>query len=335
MTKEEFIILLNKYIEGTASTKDIQLFNRFYQKMVSEPSSDWSFSEKEQMQLEVLANLNKIIDDHSNSSQNSNKQVKWRYWMAASVVIVALLSLSSYYLFFNTLKPSFITVKTKTGQTLNITLDDGSTIQLNAKSAITYPKRFGDKERIVSLSGEAFFNVARNAKKPFIINTQNISTTVLGTSFNIEAYKTQKDIKVSVASGKVKVSKIKSIDEPSELDKTSQKSSIILRPNEQAVFNRGTNQLTKSEANAENFLAWQNGVFYLDNTSLKEVVATLSRWYNTEIILKNDSLSKCQISGKYKRDNLNNLLKSLKFMQAIDYEYVNEHKVILSGKTCN
>jgi len=170
-----------------------------------------------------------------------------------------------------------------------ILLGDSTRVWLNAASSLEFPDEFNSKPREVYLSGEAYFDVRHADKVPFIIHTGNVSTTVLGTAFNIKAYPGQKNIIVSVSRGKVKVSRK---NEP-----------VITLVNGQQVKveDEGTGVFEKVIP-VKGIASWQQGNIEFDDESFEDIIADIERIYNTTIILQNNSLRGLKVSTSFKKE---------------------------------
>jgi transmembrane sensor len=193
---------------------------------------------------------------------------------------------------------------------------------LNAGSILTYPERFTGNTREITLEGEAFFDVAADARKPFIIHAGALNTTVLGTTFNITAYKNSPLLSVTVLSGKVAV-----------MDTLSQKSVTVL-PNQKATFNPDKATLITSIADKpENAIAWSEGKLIFEETPLAEVAERLSYKYNVQIVLEGRNLSNCRFNGEFDTEPLEEILKIITTLT--ETKIKREGTVIhLSGKGC-
>lgn len=167
------------------------------------------------------------------------------------------------------------------GERLQVIFQDGSKATLNAESRIKYPRKFGFSERKIELDGEAFFEVSPNKERPFIIDLKNIYVKVTGTSFNITAYQTEQDISVALESGKVSLLHSQQSASPAIAD---------LKPGEKAIYNResGLCKIIRSENITANS-AWKNNIIMFNNTSLSEVIKTLSRKYNADFEIADSS----------------------------------------------
>ncbi|MBV6646098.1 MAG: FecR domain-containing protein [Cyclobacteriaceae bacterium] len=249
----------------------------------------------------------------------------FRYLQIAAAV--ALILGICFWMVQSTGEPPKVQLITKTtlrGQKLEILLNDGTTVKLNSESAITYPEQFDAGSRKVQLSGEAFFDVTRDKMRPFIVQTANAQTIVLGTSFNVTAF-TAQNTKVTVASGRVKVM---------GADRLA-KSEVILIPGMKAVVDTNLDTLTTSKASLEQTLAWKDGILRFDKISFKDAAVMMERWFNVTITFNDQSLEHCIIRGKYKNENLENVLESLRFVQGINYEFKTSREIIISGRGCH
>ncbi len=182
---------------------------------------------------------------------------------------------------------------------IDMTLADGSRVWLNAGSSVTYPIAFVGKERKVSITGEAYFEVAHDAMKPFYVNKGDMQVQVLGTKFNVNAYDDEAEIKVSLLEGSVLVSQL------------ATRNSQLIKPGQQAVLTHNAQLTTHSSVNLDEVMAWKNGRFQFNKASLQEVMRQLARWYDVEIVYEG-KISTQTFSGKMQRElNLFELLDGL------------------------
>ncbi len=203
------------------------------------------------------------------------------------------------------------------GEKKTILLPDGSLVFLNSNSRISYSKNFKNN-RGLELMGEAYFEVKSNPERPFMVETEKIKTRVLGTSFNIKAYKNS-NTKVSVNSGRVEV----------ELKEISEK--IVLIKNQQiSLRNPGAPML--SEDNSEDFNAWTKNTIVLKNTPLDEVARILENWYDIEINFTDKALGELKISGKFKDEKLRNILKSIALVKQLEIDFLTEKQILIREK---
>ncbi len=196
------------------------------------------------------------------------------------------------------------TLTTPRGGQYQLTLADGTTVWLNAASSITFPTVFAGKERRVTIQGECYFEVAKNEEIPFIVNIHNkAEVKVLGTHFNINAYKDEDAIKTTLLEGRVNVS-----SSPSLFVSRS------LSPGEQASINKD-GELSVAKVDIAEAVAWQKGLFSFSKADIKTIMRQLERWYDIEVIYKG-KLTTDSFTGKIPRSaNLSELLRILEISE--------------------
>lgn len=326
MTKAEFLAILDKHLDGTATDRERRLLDDFYRHHLAQPTKEWTFTERERIRLEVFESLNRAIDEDMRQHHRARFGRMW--WIAASVVILFAASLGLYLTQTAPAEIQYLTTTTPRGAQTTVTLPDGSVVRLNAESSITFPEQFIDLEsRNIQLSGEAFFEVARDEAKPFVIRSGDLITTVLGTSFNVRAYPEDEMIAVTVATGKVRIER--------ESDQHQEGDNQLLIPGEQGLYDRLSSKIAKSDVNLEKYLAWKDGTILLEGTSLKEATDILGRWYDVEFVFKNPDLKTCTIDGKFRNDKLGNILENLRFLLGIEYRMEAGNKIVIDGKSCH
>lgn len=184
------------------------------------------------------------------------------------------------------------TMTTPRGRQFEITLPDGTHVWLNAASSIRYPTIFSGNNRKVELDGEAYFEVTKNAKQPFIVNARNkASIEVLGTSFNVSAYENEKSLNTTLLDGSVKVN------------------GTILKPGQQALVTDVVRII--DNADIDKVMAWQRGFFNFEGASLEEVMQQLERWYDIDVAYEN-GIPDIEFGGEMSRNmSLNGVLIAL------------------------
>ena len=166
-----------------------------------------------------------------------------------------------------TTKMVYNTLQTGKGEQYPITLSDGTHVWLNAASSLHFPVAFIGNERRVEISGEAYFEVAKNAAKPFIVTAGNNTVKVLGTHFNINAYYTNNDIKTTLLEGSININ-----------------DAAILKPGQQSVVSNSGNLQLVNDADIEQAVAWKNGMFRFHNTDIKAVMRDIENWYDIKVV---------------------------------------------------
>ena len=192
---------------------------------------------------------------------------------------------------------SFNTLSTPTGGQYNIVLADGTKVFLNAVSSIKYPTQFNGDQRIVELEGEAYFEVAKNKSKPFLVKSDNQTIEVLGTHFNVHAYNNESLVKTTLLEGSVAVS--------------YKNQKTILKPGQQSNTSNNFNKIVVKEVDTEEAIAWKNGRFKFDNADLKSVMKQLERWYGIKVEYRGDISDVRFNGGTFRNKNLSGVLKVL------------------------
>ncbi|HJF70420.1 MAG TPA: DUF4974 domain-containing protein [Butyricimonas virosa] len=188
-----------------------------------------------------------------------------------------------------------------------LTLSDGTRVWLNSETSIQYPVAFGAKERRVFVQGEAYFEVAKDAKKPFTVQFMSSSVTVLGTSFNIRAYPEEKRSQTTLAEGSVRI--------------YSPGSSMLLKPGEQAEVNALSGEMAKQEVEVKNFTSWKDGRFVFEQQPLEDIMRTLERWYDIRVIFKDEGAKRISLSGNMKRyGDFSQVMKMLQMTGDVRFE---------------
>ncbi len=192
------------------------------------------------------------------------------------------------------------------GKNSEITLADGTHIWLNSGSQLSYPPKFDDKSREVYLSGEAFFEVAPDKTKPFYVNTSEFKIRVLGTKFNVSAYKEDQTIQTVLLEGKVSAGK------NSFLAKT-----VDLSPGERLVYDKKDDEFKKDQVNVNLYASWINGYLIFENEPTTTVFKKLERYYDQRIIA-NEKLDKITFSGKLDlKENIRDVLENISFASQV------------------
>lgn len=191
------------------------------------------------------------------------------------------------------------------GMNKKIMLADSTLVWLNAESQLEYPETFeGQERRVVRLAGEAYFEVAKDTARPFIVETDFLETQVIGTSFNIHAYSPQ-NAHVTLMKGSVKVSDVHT------------RKGILMKPGQNASLKKGGN-FAIHEVKAEAYHLWSEGQFYFDNTELLEIMRELGRWYNIDIIFTSKKAMHYRMHFQSERtDSLAQVLDLLNSMQKV------------------
>ena len=177
------------------------------------------------------------------------------------------------------------TINVPYGGTYTVELCDGTKVYLNSGTTLEFPSRFDGKVRSVILKGEAYFDVARNVSKPFVVEVDEMKVKVLGTSFNVKSYVDEPGVYTTLVEGSVAILR----------DGQPEKK---IKPGEQAYYNKGVGTLSIAEVDVNEFTPWKDGLFYFKDIALEEILRIVSRWYDLEVFYMNQGAKSVIYSGK-------------------------------------
>jgi len=232
---------------------------------------------------------------------------------ASTAAVLLLLILGGIFLFPRPGKGKEIVVYGRQNEVVEITLNDGSIIALNAGSTLSYPKTFHRKERRVKLEGEAYFDVTRNEKKPFMVELSHAEVRVLGTRFNVKSYGEEKKIITTLLEGSVLFRL-----------KEEKKEPLLLKPDQQVVCDLRTGTCVLNEVETALYTTWKEGRLYFENVDLDEIARMLERHFGVPVENNTTRMEGQYFSGMFEKEtSLLQILDMLKRHRAFDYENKN------------
>lgn len=248
-----------------------------------------------------------------------------RHWQLTVAAAVALLGLCLYLILPGAWAPAAVAYQQQqTGpqQTTRLTLSDGSVVHLNSNSSLSYPTAFGAGTREVYLRGEAYFEVAKDPARPFLIHSGRLQTRVVGTSFNVYAYPQARQLEVTVLTGRVVVS-----------DSVSGRT-VTLHPAQKAVLTPALTALRREVAPSPQLsVAWQQGKLSFDQAPLPAIVDKLAVRYGVEISLSSARLQQCRLTVEFGPESLAQALELLSALTGSTYTQQQQH-ITLTGRGC-
>lgn len=300
MEKDQVNALIKKYLDNTATAEEIQQLHDWYRSVNEElpvvlPYEN-AAEEKDAKHL-MFENLTRRMQQ----DEAPRKSANWFYKLAA---VAAILVIGAFF----TLKFSHIkqlvypakqlTASTKFGERKLLQLTDGSKIWLSPGSTLNYPDKFNGATREITFEGEAYFEIAKDKKHPFIVHTDKTATRVLGTSFNIKSFKNKQNVEVALIEGKVAF--------------TDGKAGLTLLPNQKVVYKKAGGSMQKSTfINGADIIARRDGEYKFDDEPVADVVADLERNFDTHIILKG-KVGNCTFFGrKNKGESMDKFMNKL------------------------
>jgi transmembrane sensor len=225
---------------------------------------------------------------------------------AAQAAAVFLIALVSYLFIFTSQQPEFKTLTAETRLEEPLKLSDGTLVYLNQGSTFNFPEDFRGSSRIVSLEGEAYFEVAHDESKPFIVTTGNLGIKVLGTSFNVNSFAGAERIEVTIKSGRVLFYSF-------DPDNDEILEQIMLIGGEKGIYDKQTSQLSRAIIENSNCFAWKSGQLEFHNTPLAEVLEALERTYNLNFNTALD-ISTYHLTARFDKESAGDVLETLQII---------------------
>lgn len=314
MNLEQFRIFLARYANNKASREEQHLYDDFFESYEQADAPSVMPEDQDALKRRIFSRVEQQIAKRRN-------RIPLPVLARVAAVLFLLFGTGIVIYQYNTMNV-LQTAYAGKGERKQVVLKDGTIVMLNADSRLTYPSAFKGDNRTVTLEGEAFFKVARNEQQPFVVHTATLQTTVLGTSFNITAYKGEPNV-VTVMTGKVKVAGVKANEY------------VLVYPNQQVSETRDGNALLVKTVAAADYAIWDKGMIYLDGVTLSMLANRLERKYNINIhiapALKGNT---CLFNGKLSDDKLRNVLEDLHFMSKLDYSMTNDSTVVINNVSC-
>lgn len=335
--------LITRYFSGEIREDELRLLSDWlkedpdHEALFKEYRKTWELIEKQKISSSVdtdkeWISMQALLNSSSAPSVNPAKAIEpdeplrinhfsiQRVWKVAAAVMVLLVSSFLLYFYFN--KPADIVV---VAQQTNVEqlLPDGSVVTLHAGAQLTYPETFEGGTRQVELSGEAYFVVAHDKSKPFIVSSGDARIEVLGTQFNVNTQATSKTMEVVLTSGKVSVYYSK-----------TPKDNVLLAPGEKAELLAEQKQIIKSPAIDPNYMAWKTHILVFENTTLGEAIKTIQNVYLTPVKLSDQQLSGCRITATFNGQSLESVLEVMK--ETLNLQISRNGDIVeISGSGCN
>ncbi|QDK77242.1 DUF4974 domain-containing protein [Spirosoma sp. KCTC 42546] len=298
-----------------------------------------------------------IIDQHLQEKENTvladeprQYQLGFRWqWLATAASIALVLGIGWWFM----LKPgasnsigthiatpgestvAWIEKMNTTRQPLSIQLADGSRVVLEPQTKLSYPEKFSDQKREVSLTGDGFFEVVKNPRQPFLVYANGLITQVVGTSFRVKTLANLNQVTVAVRTGKVAVFSMKAFQKAQQ-QKGKIAHMLLLTPNQQALFEKDSERLTKSLVKEPALIKKpeNNQHFVFDNTPVTDVFQTLEESYGVTIKYDPEALKRCNLTAPLGDEPLFRKLDLICQTIGATYE-VWETQIVITGKGCN
>lgn len=317
-------------LNSSASEKERQIFDEHIKK------KDFSVKIFDILKSVRLNNENINADiDKSKIFANIQLRIKEvkqrrkiRFWQYAAAASMTLFIVAGFWLYMNLVVPgksALISTTTPKGIKTEINLPDGSVVNLNAGSKLTYPVVFRGRNRVVTISGEGYFEVVHNKHHPFIVKTGSVQIKVLGTHFNIRDYKEEPTIFATLLEGSIQISE--------QSEDTNNENKLKLIPGQQFVLEKSSGEIKVLNVDADLYANWRNGQLYFDGKSFGFISHELERVYNINIAIQSDSLKRQIFSGIFNsNDKIYHVLDLMKRHHYFNYSNNEDSIFIFKNK---
>ncbi|MFT4759825.1 MAG: transmembrane sensor [Paraglaciecola sp.] len=300
MKKDDYTLLIYKNLKGELTSNEQKLYTQWLnertenQNFANEIARNLQMSKRYQLDVKVdikteFEPLIQRIRAHKAQENQGGKVIQMkssrRRWLSIAAAAALLIAVGLWWRIQSFGGEEMVAFSTAAGEKKSVTLADGTLAYLNENSRLSYPLTFENKTRTVKFLGEAYFEVAKNPSKPFIIETTNVKVEVLGTAFNLRAYPEEDKADLLVAEGKVRFSVVNS------------EKSVTLIANQKGVFDSGN--VEKIENSKSNAYAWKSGILSYKDTPLEVVLKDLERLFDVKTDLQNKQLKNCQLTGRF------------------------------------
>lgn len=322
---------IKKFLDGNCNDEELAYLLYWYESFDESPGPDMSEQDRASCERRILMQIrsnNPELEENTPSNQDrSSKRRGWLKYAAAAAVLMILIAGAGWFFYpeshFSGTNKSLATIKTpirvenKSNRIHRLMLPDNSTVWLNPGSKIEYPERFFNGERQVSLSGEAFFDIAPDPGHPFVVMSEGLVTKVLGTSFLLSAYRDD-PVKITVVTGKIEI-------HPE--DRNGDK--IVLSKNERAIMKPGGTLIKLADGGHDNRLPWDKVDLSFDNVPLTGVITELDRKFGVHILCKDKVIEGYRLNADFTNQNLTEILELLEKSLDINYEMGNDSTINL------
>ena len=324
MDKEYFKILIEKYLDGNASTAEVRelcewiknndSLDRWIMQAIERSDSHLDEEVYERLYTRIKEN----IESREKKSHRRFSFVPMLRW-AAVVCLPIIAALAVYELGLDSKVDTLpLVVTAESGERAKVQLPDGTKVNINSASQISYPHDFNGEKRIVELDGEAYFEVTPDKERPFVVKAAGLEITVLGTAFDVCAYKDDNEVSVVLLTGKVDVAL--------ESDR------YVMQPDEKLVYDRNTGTMQVGKVCSKEYVEWTDGNLRFENESLENIVKVLSRVYNVKIVF-DSAFPEGQyfFTGSIGSGGITNALDILSMTSSLHYE-VRDSVIVLHKK---
>jgi len=348
MKKEILPELFKKYLQGECTPEESAFIDKWYLSHEENPDDARLFnvSEREKLERKMLDRIKANVlpsQNHLDGQEGKSNSLFFKrlYQVAASIVLLALIGIAAFFyrsresaVSENQTASAVNKIKTFTNNTKLVThqlLSDGTVIKLQPHGSIEFPEVFSAPTREIHLTGEAFFDVAKDKNRPFIITTGDVTIRVLGTSFNVRAYEGSKEITIAVKTGRVSVY---AKNDPQTSNRKT-KEEIILTPNQEVVYNTINENFSKKLVDEPQIILEKSTLFEMryDGTPVDKIFKVLEENYGIDIVFDEQVLSGCSLTTSMAEEGLYERIEII--CEAIGAQYeIGDAMILIKSTGC-
>ncbi|MCK4747767.1 MAG: FecR domain-containing protein [Bacteroidales bacterium] len=329
-THNDFNNLVTRYLSGELTPEEIRGFEELLirdpekKTQVEEFRKIWnslgSVSDRQTYNMDREWDLmREMIPEFAVEERSRGRSALYYTYRIAAALVVGLLFAFAWIYATRMAGTEMVMADNKP---VEVILEDGTQVIVNRNSRIRYSKKFGEIERKIRLAGEAWFDVAKDTSRPFIIDAGSATVEVLGTSFNVNAYKENSKVEITVESGVVALT-----------PKQDQTEQIVLRAGNSGTYHKESRQLELIPSSDPNNISWKTREIFFVNSSLQEVVDLVNRVYNSNLVIMNSELVACPITVTFRDQSLDAILNVLEV--TLDLEIARAgNEIRLDGPGC-
>lgn len=322
MQKEECVEIFERYLLQKASEDEIRRLSNWIRnnRKISEWMEEQIKSSQSEMDANVQLRMLERIKQTMGSDQQPEKPVytlRFNRWLrVAAMFLLPVAAAVGMYLYMSRFESALpVTVAVERGQKATVILPDGSKVWLNSLSELKYKPGFSSGKRELQLEGEAYFEVAPDPGRPFVVTGTDLVVEALGTSFGMKAYSEDRMVSSILMSGKVRV--------------TTPDGTRVLKPNERIQYDKTMNRSKHSQVtNAADFTGWIRNELRFENETLDEISRSIQRIYNVEIIFASERLKQLRYTGTVQNNSLESVLNIITLTSPLSFQIDNQ-KIIL------
>nr|WP_129730978.1 FecR domain-containing protein [Parabacteroides goldsteinii] len=256
----------------------------------------------------------RIQENTSSDLPRAKSRKAFLIYRIAAVMLLLLGISGLYFLSQDFPHEELIILESGSMSIRTIELSDGTIVKMGANSKFSYPKQFKKNVRRVEVDGQCFFQVKKDAERPFVVSMENIDVTVLGTQFEVFSYSPEEKTEVTLLSGKVQINVFS--------DWLAEKQTVVLHPDQKMVFNKKDGSIDVKEIDAGKYLSWQKfGILSFENESLAVIIPRLEQWFGCKIVYPEIGSDNLRVTVKIKTETLEEALNIISLTTKYKYVY--------------